>query len=220
METKLVRAGTLPTLDGTNYLDWAKVIRGLLKSEGLWGYVDGSNPKPAAEEDKEEVRKWEMEKCKAWLVIMTNCSLTQQEFVVEEADPSLLWEKLEKMNMPKGKHRLKVLSNLSNLIITYKQSPNESVVQVYTTLRRYQTEIASLDPLAKLADVHLFTCLLNALDSEVYDRAVFQLRYNFTDVSIEEKLGILKEVEMEERIRNSPKSAFARQARGGARGGR
>ena len=48
----------------TNYLHWAKLTTGLLRSKGLWGYIDGSCPKPDTE-NKDEVKKWEKEKYKA-----------------------------------------------------------------------------------------------------------------------------------------------------------
>ena len=70
MDTEFIQAGTLLKLDETNYLDWAKLTRGLLRSKGLWDYIDRSCPKPDAEEDKDEVKKWEKEKYKAWMVII------------------------------------------------------------------------------------------------------------------------------------------------------
>ena len=67
--------------------------------------------------------------------------------------------------MPTNKHRL---SGFSSQFFTYKQSSDESVEQIYTTLQHYQTEIASFDTLIKLADVHLVNSLLHALDSKTY----------------------------------------------------
>ena len=64
MDTEYIRAETLPKLDETNYLHWAKLTTGLLRSKGLWGYIDGSCPKPDTE-NKDEVKKWEKEKYKA-----------------------------------------------------------------------------------------------------------------------------------------------------------
>ena len=119
--------------------------------------------------------------------------------------------------MSKGKHHLSVLSRN---FFTYKQSPDESVEQVYTTLRRYQTEIASIDPLARLPDIHLVNSLLHALDNEVYDCAVFKLKYEISDPSIEKTLALLKEVEMEERSKNNPKSASALKTQQGSWGER
>ena len=119
--------------------------------------------------------------------------------------------------MPKSKHHLSVLSRN---FFTYKQSPDESVEQVYTTLQRYQTEIVSIDPLTRLPDVHLINSLLHALDNEVYDCAVFKLKYEISDPSIEKTLAILKKVEMEERSKNNSKSVSALKTQQGSQGER
>ena len=108
--------------------------------------------------------------------------------------------------MSKSKHHLSVLSRN---FFTYKQSSDESVEQVYTTLQQYQTEIVSIDLLTKLPDIHLVNSLLHALDNEVYDCAVFKLKYEISDLSIEKTLAILKKVKMKERSKNNSKSASA-----------
>ena len=108
--------------------------------------------------------------------------------------------------MSKSKHHLSVL--LRNFF-TYKQSSDESVEQVYTTLQQYQTEIVSIDPLTRLPDIHLINSLLHVLNNEIYDCAVFKLKYEISDPSIEKTLAILKKMEMEKRSKNNSKSASA-----------
>ena len=106
--------------------------------------------------------------------------------------------------MFKSKHHLSVLSRN---FFTYKQSSDESVEQVYTTLQQYQTEIVSINLLVRLPDIHLINSLLHALDNEIYDCAVFKLKYEISDLSIEKTLAILKKVKMKERSKNNSKSA-------------
>ena len=107
------------------------------------------------------------------------------------------------MNIFKSKHYLSVL--LRNFFI-YKQSSDESVKQVYTTLKQYQTEIVSIDLLTKLSDIYLINSLLHTLNNEIYNCAVFKLKYEISDLSIEKILALLKKMKMKKRSKNNSKS--------------
>ena len=121
MNTEYICAETLSKFDDINYQYWAILTEYLLRSKVLWEYIDESCSKSDAE-NKDKIKKWEKKKYKIWMIIMTNCSLTQQQFIIEKRELSHLWEKLKKINMSKSKHYLSVLSRN---FFTYKQSSDE-----------------------------------------------------------------------------------------------
>ena len=49
-------ATLVPILDGTNYRQWAIAMRAFIMSQGLWGFVDGSHPRPYLPTDESELR--------------------------------------------------------------------------------------------------------------------------------------------------------------------
>ena len=77
MDHEYICAETLPKLNDINYQHWAILTESLLRSKALWEYIDESCSKPDTE-NKDEVQKWKKKKHKIWMIIMMNCSLTQQ----------------------------------------------------------------------------------------------------------------------------------------------
>ena len=47
-------ANLVPILDGTNYAQWAIVMKAFIQSQGLWAYVDGDITRPEYPPTKEE----------------------------------------------------------------------------------------------------------------------------------------------------------------------
>ena len=60
-----------------------------------------------------------------------------------------------------------------------------------------------------MSDIHLINSLLHVLNNEIYDCAVFKLKYEISDPSIEKTLAILKKMKMKKRSKNNSKSVSA-----------
>jgi hypothetical protein len=94
----------IPLLTNRNWPTWKVQMKMHLIRESLWGYVDGTEAWPTAQ-DKENITKKEQEALKVWkdkaekavATIFPFLDPTAQQLLGDLMDPSALWEKIKKL---------------------------------------------------------------------------------------------------------------------------
>ncbi|KAA6412945.1 MAG: hypothetical protein FRX49_13744 [Trebouxia sp. A1-2] len=211
--------GTAPyRLSDTNYVNWAYRVEGYLEARDLWEVVAGIDPEPTKPEffgldpkaDK-AWRRWRKKDRKAWHDIVSLCREQDgQSYKPETAKE--LWDRLHNTKKPEGKTYYR--SQL-RAFVNYKQGPKESAEQAYTAMKKIQADIAIINPKTPIYDDMLVEVYLGALKEEPYSSIIFRFNNKILRPDINIILRQLKEKELEESMKISPKTVAANAARAG-----
>lgn len=111
----------IDTLVGDNYSTWKIQMRSVLKEADLWGYVDGSIPKPQTTDDT--YAKWLRNDSKAEGKIMLSICKSNYAALDGLESSRAIWEKLKEMHQSKGPARKASL--LKKIILTKLQEDGD-----------------------------------------------------------------------------------------------
>lgn len=88
-------------LNETNYADWVILMEALLVRKGIWGVINGSEPRPAGSDSSRPVKAWQRKVDEARSEIILNVEVSQLPHV-RGTDASEIWENLRNIHQARG----------------------------------------------------------------------------------------------------------------------
>ena len=152
-------------LKQSNYYAWAQFHKHFLGGRGLFGFVDGSIPKPT---DAIMKRNWII--YDQWIAqhLRGYVEESQQSHIDSKRKSKSLWDKLRQVHGMSGKERL---SSILQRFFTYVKSADETVDQMASTLRQICDEAYSVRPDARPSEYHRALVIMCACRDDDYKLA-------------------------------------------------
>ena len=156
----------LCVLKRNNYRIWAQSHERFLRSRGMWGIVSGTIPQPT--EANNEARNWMI--LDSWIAVLLNGHIedSQKRHIAHLERSRDIWNEMKRLHVESRKG---CLSPMLIRYFTYIKSPDESVYQMASYLRRLSDEIYNISPEALPSEYLQSILIMNACRDDEYETA-------------------------------------------------
>ncbi|GAA5892810.1 uncharacterized protein JCM6883_007482 [Sporobolomyces salmoneus] len=172
------KSAALPKLGSSiTYSNWAFTLKLYFISEGLWGIVSGTEPRPlptpavvvpsteagggsttVSEEDHSKVQSWDKRNATAFMTITVAITQSQMVHVVSKDLAKEAWDALEKVHRKEGQA---ALYTLLTRLVTARFKDGDNLEEHVSTMVNTANELASINE--PIPDHFLVVYLLHSL---------------------------------------------------------
>lgn len=147
--------------DGNDYLTWKFQVTQMIMAHGLEDLLDGSNPKPAGENSKPEVKKWIKDNAKAMSLLSQAIEKKQLQTLITSETAKEMWDGLKNMYDQK--------SSSSKLLLRQKfheskMKSNETVIEFVTKIQNLVSQLKDVGEV--ISDIDVMAKILGTLPSK------------------------------------------------------
>lgn len=178
-------------LDGTNFPLWKFGVVPILKSKGLMGYVDDTEPKPDEKNEKAEYANWVKNSAKAETVIICTVDKKLHRCLLNCVGPAEMWNKLVSLYSNTSEN---VKQAAWHEFYTFKIKDGESIA---FQIEEFETSISKLKNAdEKISETAIIARLLDSLSPKFSN---FKMAWECTPAESQEKDKLIARLIKEDR---------------------